>query len=279
MYTFAIFCLAFVPASLALLPFGLFSGGWGLMGLLLAPSLFALSFLVLAALIAQIGRPAIIPGRFPRQASNAVYGRRRYFGMAWTAVYYFRPLYWLVLSVPFLKKGVFRAFGYKGSMNFVSFPDTWIRDLPLLVIGEGAYLANRATIGTNMCLNDGTIMVGKITIGNNAMVGHLALIGLGSSLGDGSEIGTGAALGLSVQVGKNVKIGPRANINHGVIIGDDCKIGSVCLIDSGVVLEAGVDVPTGMHIPSKMHIRTQADIEALLPEKVVNPGERTLRVA
>ena len=35
-------------------------------------------------------------------------------------------------------RDVFRIFGYRGSMDFTIYPDTWIRDLPLLDFGEGA---------------------------------------------------------------------------------------------------------------------------------------------
>jgi hypothetical protein len=49
----------------------------------------------------------------------------------------------------------FRLFGYRGSMKFTVYPDTWIRDLPLLMFGEGAYVSNRATLRTNIVLSNG----------------------------------------------------------------------------------------------------------------------------
>lgn len=55
------------------------------------------------------------------------------------------------------------------------------------------YLSNRATIGTNMCNIDGTILVAPIRIGRGAMVGHLAMIGPGATLGKKAEIGVGVA--------------------------------------------------------------------------------------
>jgi hypothetical protein len=40
-------------------------------------------------------------------------------------------------------------------MTFTVYPDSWIRDLPLLPFGQGEYVANPSTIGTNIVLNKG----------------------------------------------------------------------------------------------------------------------------
>lgn len=87
-----------------------------------------------------------------RALSCQQYVDRRLYGLCWSCLYYFTPIYYLVLSIPILKHIVFRAFGYKGSLNITLYADTWIRDLPLLEIGKGVYIANKATIGTNMPL-------------------------------------------------------------------------------------------------------------------------------
>jgi hypothetical protein len=50
----------------------------------------------------------------------------------------------------------FRLLGHRGSLDFKVDPDTWIRDLPLRDLGPGAYVSNRATLGTNMVLSNTT---------------------------------------------------------------------------------------------------------------------------
>lgn len=60
---------------------------------------------------ARLGLKAVIPGKFPRSLDHAVYSLRWLYGTMWTAIYYFKPL---------------------------------------LDFKAGPYLANKATISTNM---------------------------------------------------------------------------------------------------------------------------------
>ena len=76
--------------------------------------------------------------------------------MCWTSLYYCAPAYYLCLSLRPLKALAFRLLGHRGSLDFKVDPDTWIRDLPLRDLGPGAYVSNRATLGTNMVLSNTT---------------------------------------------------------------------------------------------------------------------------
>ena len=179
-----------------------------------APILFAIAMPLVAGLLARLTLDAIVAGKLERDLANPVYGRRRLYEVCWTAVYYCPPIYHFVLSVPWMKRATFRLFGYRGSLDVTIHPDTWIRDLPLLELGRGAYLANKATIGTNVCLPGGKIVVAPVCIGREAMVGHLAMLGPGVVLGDGVEIGVGAAIGFHTQIGAKSTVGPCAAIHH-----------------------------------------------------------------
>src|SRR5690349_8382785 len=68
-----------------------------------APLVFCVSYVLIAGLLSMVGQRAIVPGKFPRDLKHQVYGPRRLYGLCWTAVYYFAPLYWLCLTVPLLK--------------------------------------------------------------------------------------------------------------------------------------------------------------------------------
>jgi hypothetical protein len=162
-------------------------GRYFLYGIL--PFAFVLSFVLVAGLFGQLGRFGVIEGKFPRIPEHPVYALRRIFGGSWTQVFYFKPIYSLCLSIPVFKKLLFKLFGYKGSMNFTVYPDSWIRDLPLLSFGSGAYLANRCTLGTNICLEDNTIIVGPITFKEHSVAGHLAVVSLGTRVGEHSMLG------------------------------------------------------------------------------------------
>ena len=231
--------------------------------LVAGPALYALGVLAVAAMLSRFTRGAIIAGRFPRDLGHPVYGPRRLYALCWTAVFYCGPLYHAVLAIPWLRRATFRAFGYRGALGFTTYPDTWLRDLPLLRIAEGAYLANKATIGTNVCLRSGDIVVGPVDIGAGALVGHLAVIGPGCVLGPEAEIGVGATLGMEVRVGRGARIGPCAGVNHGAVIGDGAEIGAASTVGVRAVIDPGVRIPSQFAVPDRAHVRSADDVAGL----------------
>jgi acyl-[acyl carrier protein]--UDP-N-acetylglucosamine O-acyltransferase len=229
--------------------------------LVVLPALYSLLYLLTAALLSLPHQSAIVAGRFPRDVGHPVYFHRRLYGLCWTTVYYFAPIYHLALSLPLIKTLIFRLFGYKGDMEFTTYPDTWIRDLPLLRLGKGAYLSNKSTIGTNIALPDGSILVEPVTIEAGALVGHLAMLAPGVEIRKGAEVGVGVCIGLKSIVGEGVKINPGCSIEHGVKIGAHAKIGSVTYIASAVTVAPEIIVPGGVTIPARTRIRTQEEAQ------------------
>ncbi len=232
-----------------------------------APLAYAFVFCLVAGLLCIPHRKGIIPGKFPRDVGHPVYFDRRMYGLCWTSLFYFKPVYYLALTIPTLKTMTFRLFGYRGSMDFTTYPDTWIRDLPLLDLGEGAYIANRATLGTNLALPTGEIMVAPISIGKNGLVGHLVAIACGTSLGEGSEIGACAAVGYRTTIGSNTQVSAKCAVEHGVVIGDDCTIGTSSYIGSASRVAKGVNVLPGSTIPPRSKItKSPSSIGMRLPD-------------
>lgn len=228
--------------------------------LLSIPVLFVISFVLIAGVLSKVAQKGIVRGVFPRQPMHPIYFLRRIYGGCWTQLFYFKPIYSVVLLVPLFKTLAFRLFGYRGaSTNFVVYPDTWIRDLPMLDLGENAYLSNRATIGTNLCLSDGNIMVDRVRIGKNSLVGHLAIIGP-CMIGEKTEVGVGAAMGIRVKLGNNVQVSPRAGIGHGVKIDDNTVIGQQSHIGTKVVIGKNINVPAGANIPNGAVLHDQQDV-------------------
>ncbi len=250
------------PLAIALAPMIAFKNSlFQILWLFFIPFVFVFSYILVSGLLSKLGVKGIISGKFPREPKHPIYSLRRIYGSCWTAVYYFKPLYWLVLSLPFLKKITFRLFGYENGMNFTIYPDTWIRDLPLLSFGKKTYIANRATLGTNMCLNDHSILVDSITLEEKTMIGHLAMIGPGVSLGSNSEVGTGGVIGVKVKAGKNVKIGALCAISHGTVLEDNVNVGSVSSVGLRSVIRSNINLPFGSNIPAGAIIETQKDVE------------------
>jgi carbonic anhydrase/acetyltransferase-like protein (isoleucine patch superfamily) len=250
-----------VPAAVAALPVLTAPALWQrVLAVALAPVIYGVAYVLVAGLLGRLTVRAIVPGKFPRDLGHAVYGPRRLYGLCWTAVYYCGPVYHAVLALPWLKRLTFRLFGYRGSLKFTTYPDTWIRDLPLLDVAEDAYLSNKATIGTNICRPDGSIVVGPVRIGRRAMVGHLAMLGPGCVIEDGVEIGVGAAIGLDVRVGAGSRIGPTAAIDHGATVGARCSVGAGAYVGKKAVIEDGVTVPPGFSVRGRAVVRSAADI-------------------
>jgi carbonic anhydrase/acetyltransferase-like protein (isoleucine patch superfamily) len=245
-------------------PFLYAEASWQKMAALgVAPVIFMGVFVLNAGLLSMIGAKAVFPGKFKRDLKDPVYGPRRLYGACWTAVFYFSPVYFVFLSVPPLKKFLFRMFGYKGPVDFTIYPDTWVRDLTCLMLEPGAYIANKSTLGTNMCLADGTILVDRIKVGKNAIVGHMAMIAPGVKLRDGVEIGVGASTGVRCEMKENSKLGPCSILHHGVTVGENSDIGIHSYIGLRAKIGKDVRLPPGAFVPAGAHINTSEDYEKL----------------
>lgn len=234
---------------------------WVQLGYLILPVLFASLFVLTGSLFAQVGKFGIIAGKFPRTPDHPIYALRRVYGTAWTQIFYFKPLLSAILAVPTLKRILLRLYGYQGDLDFVVYPDTWIRDLPMLKIGRGSYLANRSSVGSNFCLSDGSILVGPVIFGENTMLGHFASHGPDLITGKNVEIGSCSTLGFRVRIKDNVSISPRVGIHHAVEIGEGTKIGGAAAIGVGVKIGPNINIRQGASIPQGAVILTQEDAD------------------
>lgn len=216
---------------------------------LLAPVIYASLLATVAGLLSLPHQKGVVPGLFPRSVSHPVYFHRRLYGLCWTSLYYCTPVYYLCLSLPLLKRLTFRLFGYRGSMAFTVYPDTWIRDLPLLHFGRGVYVSNRATLGTNIVTRNGGILMDEIRLDEGSVVGHLTMLGPGVRLDRGATIGVGCGIGIKARIGERAKVGAMSSIGHGVQVGRRAKVGDGAAIEPGVVVDDGVVLPRGAFVP------------------------------
>jgi carbonic anhydrase/acetyltransferase-like protein (isoleucine patch superfamily) len=207
------------------------------------PAIFAFAYVTVAGVLSMPHQRSIVSGVFPRSLDHPIYIDRRIYGLCLTAVYYFGPVYAAVLYVPPFRKYFFRLFGYTGDLDFTIHPDTWIRDLPLVRFGKGAYVANQATIGTNITLFGNDILVDRVEIGDGSLVGALAAVGPGAVIGRRVEIGVRAALGLRVSIGDDAKVGADCAIGHEAVIGERAIIGAKCVVNSGARLPPDATLP------------------------------------
>jgi len=256
-----------IPLVMAILPVaGARSSGVRTAALLVAAPIYCVAYVLVAGLLSRVTLPSIVAGKYPRDVGHQIYGSRRLYALCWTAIYYCAPIYHAVLAIPLLKRAVFRLFGYPGSLSFQAYPDTWIRDLPLLSVGEGAYLSNKATISPNMCLRNGKILVLPVTIGARTMIGHLTMIAPGVEIGADSEVGVGAAVGVNARIGARTLVDHEVVIDHDAVIGERCVVGTRAYIGRRAVLGDGVRVPPGSIVPARCVLATQLDVESLVTD-------------
>lgn len=226
----------------------------------ISPLVYSFGFACIAGIISMPFQSGVIPGRFPRLTGNLIYSKRKIYGTCWTTVFYCKPVYFLILNTPIIKKITFRLFGYHSDLSFTVYPDCWVRDLCLLELGKNVYLSNRATIGTNICHIDNTISVDKITIGENSIIGHLAMIAHGVKIGSDSEIGVGCGIGIKATIGSHVNVGPMCMINHYAQIGNHVIIGTKSYIGACAKIADNIKIPPGAIIPDKAIIKSPSDI-------------------
>jgi len=160
-----------------------------------------------------------------------------------------------VLNVIFgdqeLKELFFRTFGYKGAVNFTIYPHCWLRDLPLLDIGNNVYLADNILLGTNQVTPDQKLLrVGKIKIGDNCIFDQGCSIGGKTTIGKDGVIGFEVAIGFKSRIADNIHIGGRATVGHCCRIGKDVKIGYMSKIGHFCIIEDGVEIDEMTEIPS-----------------------------
>ena len=91
-------------------------------------------------------------GTFDRTVPNKDYQDRLAYTKAFRKFIYNPAILNEIFSCPELKESFFRTFGYKGALDFTIYPKCWLRDLPLLDIGSGTYLADGILLGTNQVI-------------------------------------------------------------------------------------------------------------------------------
>lgn len=237
--------------------------GWGLAALL-APLLFTFTLVLVAGLLSRAHQHAVRPGRFPRDVGDPTYRARRLYGLCWTSVYYFTPLYFLALTLPGFKRLTFRLFGYRGQMDFTVYPDTWIRDLPLLDLGPGAYVSNKATLGTNVALRSGVLLVDHVSVGAGALVGHLAMVSTGTVLEEGSEVGVGCAVGSKVVLRRQAAVSACCAVGHLAELGAGCDVGHMSSVGIAARIGPGVRLAPVSLVPNRERVDDQAAADRLL---------------
>ena len=190
-------------------------------------------------------------GQFERNPDSKDYQDRLVYTKVFRKFIYNPAILNEIFSDASLKESFFRTFGYQGALDFTIYPNCWLRDLPLLDIGSGTYLADGILLGTNQVSTDQKVLrVGTIKIGERCVFDQQCKLGYNSVIGDDCIIGIQTAIGLKCTMGNNVKVGEATTIRHGVTIGDNVQIGAETQIGNFCIIQEGVVIPEFTRIPS-----------------------------
>lgn len=220
----------------------------------------------------------IVPGRFPRDLNHPVYFGRRVYSVCWSCVYSCSPAYALCLSLPAFRWMAFRLFGYRGHTKFFIQTDTWIRDLPLLDFGEGAYLSSRATVGTNLALGNALILVDRVKISKGAHLGEFSRLAPGVVVGESAEISVGCSIGIKAQLGAMCRIGSGSTVGHGAKLSERVLVGAKCCVGPEAKIAPGIILPSGTSVSSRTSVSDQKDVLRSSPAREQQPRTDSVSV-
>lgn len=230
--------------------------------ILLSPVTFPLVMIAICAAINKPFQGAVATVLVPRDLSLPFYFSRRIYGACLATVMHFSGIYYIILSLPWLKTFMFRSFGYAGKYcNFTTYTDVWMRDVKLLDLGDRAYIGNQSTLGTNICTTDDKLLVGKIKVGDKSQLGRLCILGPGTRIGNNSETGVRTILGIKVIAKNNVKIAGASGVSHGVILENDVTISEYCYIGSKCHIYEGITIPVAFNLKGGTIITSQEDVK------------------
>ena len=194
---------------------------------------------------------SIKPGKFERDPSTVVYQDRKYYTHQLRAFVYNPSAMNIILENSLLKKLFFNTFGYTGNLQFTIYPNCWLRDLPLLDIGEDAYLADGIVLGTNQVTPDQKyISVGRISIGSRSIFDQQCMLGYGAKIGDDCVIGIRACVGVKSKIGNNTIVGGMAAVGHGCKLGNNVSLGDWSTVGSFAIVEDGVKLGNNGIVPA-----------------------------
>lgn len=228
-------------AAWALLPFALIAPLGPVAGVLAGTLLAPWSGLIgMAALHRAL--PVSRPGTFRLSGDTGA--------LCWALKQWAPSLYLTVFQPVFGQSERFlrlalRAFGATLGPHAVLTSRTVVREPHHVQVGTGSLVGEYAHLVCSYQPRRGVLVVGRITIGDDVLIGAFSHIGPDVHIGSGSRLEHAVVISGHVTVGPNARIGAGTTIYNGVRIGSGVTIGKGCLVPSGTQLADGSRIPDG----------------------------------
>lgn len=93
-----------------------------------------------------------------------------------------------------------------------------------------------ATLGPQVVLNEGAMVLGPMNATTDVVIGPHALLNPGCTLAHDCTVGAFASLGPGVSLAGRVTISEGASLGVGVVVAPDCRIGAWAVVGAGAVV-------------------------------------------
>lgn len=200
------------------------------------------------------------PGRFRRDAEDPGYRLRSLYTSALRRFMYNPAVLEVIFAEADLQTLFLRTFGYRGQTRFTLYPNAWLRDLPLLDLGQDCYLGDGIVLGTNqVSVDQQFLIVDRISIGAGTVFDQQCMVGYGSSVGSKCVIGARVMIGMRTRICDEAQVRPGSGIGHHcrigarVRIGHDVMVGAFSVIDDDVIVGDYSRIPEFSRVTREGH--------------------------
>jgi carbonic anhydrase/acetyltransferase-like protein (isoleucine patch superfamily) len=209
---------------------------------LIGGALAGLVALVVSVGVASACLPRLKPGRYPMMRGAVFYG------------WLFRSLLRRLVMVPGLRAVLFssnvlrfltlRALGAKVAFSASFSSDVDLLDPALLTVGAGAVVGARSMVSGHY-IEGGRLILGRVEIGEGALVAAEVLIAPEVSIGARAKVLTRAALSRGVVVGEGATVGGDAVLDGFARVGARAQIGTRAYVGMRRRVAEGARVTAG----------------------------------
>ena len=236
----------------------LYFAAWATLPLALAgvvgPILGVMAWVMLAPWSALLGMalahrllPVAEEGTFRMFADR---GSVRWALKGWAPTVYltvFQPVFFLS---PLFQRISLRAFGARVGAGAQVTTRTSIREPHLVDLGRDSMVGEHAHLACSLQPRPRTLVVGRIVIGDGALIGAYCVLGAGCRVGARSVVEYGVSIGAHSTIGEDTRIGAHTFVRDRVRIGRRVRIGKECSIAFGAVVPDGARLADGTRWPA-----------------------------
>jgi len=199
--------------------------------------------------------PVSEPGTFRLPGDR---GSVRWALKAWAPSLYLTLFQPLCFTSRFFQLLVLRAFGARLRPGAWLTSRTIVREPHHVRVGMRSLVGEYAHLICSYQPRPGVLIVARIIIGDDSLVGGYAHLAPGVTIGSRCVIEHAVAIGARTAIGDDSRIGAGTTIYNAARIGRRVVVGKNCLVPSGAIIADDVRIPDGTVWTSKIRHELEA---------------------